>query len=204
MVWSVNKIAKMKTLVIDNIDSFVYNLVQYVGMLDGNPIVLQNTVGMDEVEDVIEKNAIEHIIISPGPKTPEDAGISNTIIKRFGPEIPILGICLGHQCIAHVFGAGIRQAKTLRHGKTSQIEHNGEGVLDGISNPLEAVRYHSLAVDDKTLPGCLEVTAKSLDDGEIMGLRHKSYEIYGLQFHPESILTREGMKIMENFLKVRP
>jgi anthranilate synthase/aminodeoxychorismate synthase-like glutamine amidotransferase len=193
----------MNVLVIDNIDSFVYNLVQYVGILKGNPIVLQNTAGMEEIEEVVEENSISHIIISPGPKTPIDAGISNDIIRKFGPEIPILGICLGHQCIGHVFGAGIRRARVLKHGKTSMIEHNGKGILEGISNPMEAVRYHSLVVDDETLPDCLEVTAKSIDDGEIMGLKHRDYDIYGLQFHPESILTNEGMRIMENFLETK-
>ncbi len=192
-----------KVLVIDNIDSFVYNLVQYVGMLGGNPIVFQNTSGIDEIENAIKENSISRIIISPGPKTPEDAGISNTVIKKISPEIPTLGVCLGHQCIGHVFGAKIRRAKTLKHGKTSLIEHNGKGILDGISNPLKVVRYHSLVVDDESLPECLEVTARSLDDNEIMGLKHKEFPVYGLQFHPESILTKEGMKIMKNFLEVK-
>jgi len=192
----------MNTLVIDNIDSFVYNLVQYVGMLGGNPIVFQNTAGIDEIEDAIEKDSIGHIIISPGPKTPRNAGISNIVIEKFGKRIPTLGICLGHQCIGYVFGAKIRRAKTLKHGKTSLIEHNRKDILKGISNPVEAVRYHSLVVDDKSLPDCLEVTAKSLDDNEIMGLKHKRYEIYGLQFHPESILTKDGIKIIENFLNI--
>ena len=189
----------MKTLVIDNIDSFVYNLVQYVGILGGNPIVVQNTMDLDRINEIIKKEKVTHIIISPGPRTPKDAGISNKIIEKF-KRIPTLGVCLGHQCIAHVFGGKIRRAKTLMHGKTSLIEHNGKGILNGIPNPLEAVRYHSLVVDDKTLPQCLEIIAKSLDDNEIMGLKHKKYEIYGLQFHPESILTREGIKIIENFL----
>ncbi|HDI73366.1 MAG TPA: aminodeoxychorismate/anthranilate synthase component II [Candidatus Altiarchaeales archaeon] len=189
----------MKTLVIDNIDSFVYNLVQYVGILGGNPIVVQNTMDLDRINEIIKKEEVTHIIISPGPRTPKDAGISNKIIEKF-KRIPTLGVCLGHQCIAHVFGGKIRRAKTLMHGKTSLIEHNGKGILNGIPNPLEAVRYHSLVVDDKTLPQCLEIIAKSLDDNEIMGLKHRKYEIYGLQFHPESILTREGIKIIENFL----
>ncbi|MEA3255425.1 MAG: aminodeoxychorismate/anthranilate synthase component II [Candidatus Altiarchaeota archaeon] len=192
-----------KVLVIDNIDSFVYNLVQYVGMLGGNPIVLQNTVGIDEVRENIKKDSISHIIISPGPKTPKDAGVSNQIIKEFSSEIPILGVCLGHQCIGHVYGAVIRQAKTLKHGKTSLIEHNGIDIFEGISNPLEATRYHSLVIDEETLPDCLKVTARSRDDNEIMGLKHKEYQVYGLQFHPESILTNEGMKIMENFLGLK-
>ncbi len=193
----------MKTLVIDNIDSFVYNLVQYIGILGGNPIVLQNNSELEEVERIIEEEGISHIIISPGPKRPEDAGISNSIIKEFGPEIPLLGVCLGHQCIAHVFGGKIRRAKTLMHGKTSRIEHNGAGILKGIQNPLIATRYHSLVVDEGSLPECLDITAKSLDDREIMGLQHKEFPIYGLQFHPESILTREGMRIMKNFLSLR-
>lgn len=191
-----------KVLVIDNIDSFVYNLVQYVGMLGGNPIVFQNTVGIDEVRENIKKDSISHIIISPGPKTPKDAGVSNQVIKEFGSEIPILGVCLGHQCIGYVFGGKIRQAKTLKHGKTSLIEHNGGGILRGIPNPIEATRYHSLVVDYETLPDCLEVTARSRDDNEIMGLKHKEYPIHGLQFHPESILTKEGINIIKNFLNI--
>ncbi len=196
------KIETCRVLVIDNIDSFVYNLVQYVGVLGGNPIVFCNTSDITEIEDAINENSITHIIISPGPKTPADAKISNTVIKKFGVEIPTLGICLGHQCIGYVFGAKIRQAKTLKHGKTSLIEHNGKDVLADISNPFEVVRYHSLAVDDKTLPDCLEVTARSQDDQEIMGLKHKEFPIHGLQFHPESILTKEGMKIIKNFLEL--
>lgn len=192
----------MKTLVIDNIDSFVYNLVQYVGILGGNPIVVQNTVDLNEIRKIIKEDSISHIIISPGPKTPKDAGVSNQIIKKFGSKIPTLGVCLGHQCIGYVFGGKIRQAKILKHGKTSLIQHNGEGILKGISNPIEATRYHSLVVDDETLPQCLEIIAKSLDDNEIMGLKHRKYEIYGLQFHPESILTREGIDIIRNFLSI--
>ncbi|MBU4129140.1 aminodeoxychorismate/anthranilate synthase component II [Patescibacteria group bacterium] len=190
-------------LVIDNIDSFVYNLVQYAGILGGNPIVVQNTAKVEEIEKAVKENSISHIIISPGPKTPKEAGISNQIIKKFGPKIPILGICLGHQCIGYVFGAKIRKAKILRHGKTSLIKHCGKGILKGIKNPLAAARYHSLVVARKNLPDCLEITAESLDDGEIMGLKHRDYEIYGLQFHPESILTKEGIKIVKNFLEIK-
>lgn len=197
------KIKRLKVLVIDNIDSFVYNLVQYVGMLGGNPIVFDNIADINEIRSIINKESITHIIISPGPKRPQDAGISNNIIKEFGVKIPTLGICLGHQCIGYAFGGNIRSARTLKHGKTSLIDHNGEGIFGGISNPLEATRYHSLVVDDKTLPDCLEVTAKSRDDGEIMGLKHKKFPVYGLQFHPESILTKEGIKIIENFLEVK-
>ncbi len=190
-------------LVIDNIDSFVYNLVQYVGILAGNPIVFQNTAGMNEIRKAIKEKSISHIIISPGPKTPKEAGISNQVIKEFGPKIPILGICLGHQCIGYVFGAKIRRAKILKHGKTSLISHNGKGILKGILNPIEATRYHSLVADERGLPDCLEIIARSLDDGEIMGLKHREYEIYGLQFHPESILTKEGMTIIKNFLEIK-
>jgi len=190
-------------LVIDNIDSFVYNLVQYVGVLGGKPIVFQNTAPMSKIREAVKENLISHIIISPGPKSPKETGISNLAIKEFGPKIPILGICLGHQCIGYVFGAKIRKAKTARHGKTSLIEHKGKGILKGISNPLEATRYHSLVVEEKNLPDCLEIIARSLDDREIMGLKHKVYEIYGLQFHPESILTKEGIKIIKNFLALK-
>ncbi len=188
-------------LVIDNIDSFVYNLVQYVGILGGNPIVFQNTARFTEIEKIIKDKKISHIIISPGPKRPEDAGISNRIIKKFGSKIPILGVCLGHQCIGYVFGAEIRNAKNLMHGKTSLIIHNGKDIFKGIRNPVEATRYHSLVVDE--IPECLEVTARSLDDNEIMALRHRKFPVYGVQFHPESILTKDGMKIIKNFLNIR-
>lgn len=192
-----------KVLVIDNIDSFVYNLVQYIGVLGYEPIVFQNTANIADVKKLIEEGSIGHIVISPGPKAPKDAGISNRIIKDFGKEIPILGVCLGHQCIGYVFGAEIRRAKTLRHGKTSLIKHTDRGILKGVANPLEAGRYHSLVVGERNLPKCLEVIAKSLDDGEIMGLKHRDYETYGLQFHPESILTNGGMKIIRNFLNIK-
>lgn len=188
----------MKVLVIDNIDSFVYNLVQYVGILRKNPLVVNNQVSLSEVEKKIKTHSISHIVISPGPKTPREAGMSNQIIKKFSQEIPTLGICLGHQCLAYSFGAKIRRAKKLKHGKTSLIEHDNEGIFQGIKNPLEATRYHSLVVD--FLPKCLEVTAKSIDDNEIMGIKHRKFPIYGLQFHPESILTNEGMRIIKNFL----
>jgi anthranilate synthase/aminodeoxychorismate synthase-like glutamine amidotransferase len=192
-----------RTLVIDNIDSFVYNLVQYVGVLGASPIVLQNDTPYGEVKKIIAKERITHIIISPGPKTPKEAGISNKIIKEYGPKIPTLGVCLGHQCIGFVFGGTIRRAKELRHGKTSLIEHTGMNIFKDISNPFEATRYHSLIIDEKTLPDCLEVSARSLDDKEIMGVNHKKFPIYGVQFHPESILTKEGMSIVKNFLELR-
>jgi len=192
-----------RVLMIDNIDSFVYNLVQYVGVLGGNPIVLQNTTDAKEVDKIIAKEKITHIIISPGPKTPKEAGISNKIIKEYGPKIPTLGVCLGHQCIGQVFGGTIQRAKELRHGKTSLIEHNRMNIFKGICNPFEATRYHSLIIDEKTLPDCLEISARSLNDNEIMGVNHKKFPIYGVQFHPESILTKEGMAIVKNFLELR-
>ncbi|MFH1402635.1 MAG: aminodeoxychorismate/anthranilate synthase component II [Candidatus Altiarchaeota archaeon] len=186
----------MRTLVIDNIDSFVYNLVQYVGVQGGEPVVLDNRTSKDEVDDAVA--GVDRIIISPGPKRPEDAGISNYVIQEYGPDIPLLGVCLGHQCIGHVFGAEVRHAKTLMHGKTSRIMHDGSVLFEGVGNPFEATRYHSLVVDG--LPDCLVKTADSMDDGEIMGLRHRDYPVYGVQFHPESIMTAEGMRIIENFL----
>lgn len=192
-----------KVLVIDNIDSFVYNLVQCVGIMGGNPVVFQNTAKMAEIRKLLKEDSISHIIISPGPKSPKTAGISNCLIKEFGAKIPILGICLGHQCLGYVFGAEIRRAKTLKHGKTSLIKHNGQEILKEIPNPIEAARYHSLVVDKKNLPGCLKIIAESLDDKEIMGLKHRDYEIYGLQFHPESILTKGGINIIKNFLSIK-
>jgi anthranilate synthase/aminodeoxychorismate synthase-like glutamine amidotransferase len=192
-----------KVLVIDNIDSFVYNLVQYAGVLGADPIVLQNDIHYEEVKKVVAKEKITHIIISPGPKTPKEAGVSNKVIKEYGSKIPTLGVCLGHQCIGYVFGGTIQRAKELRHGKTSLIEHNGMNIFKNIGNPFEATRYHSLIIDEKTLPDCLEISARSLDDKEIMGVNHKKFPIYGVQFHPESILTKEGISIIKNFLELR-
>jgi len=189
----------MKTLVIDNIDSFVYNLVQYVGMRGGNPIVLKNTASAGEVDAAVA-SGIDRIIISPGPKAPKDAGISNYVIREYGLKIPTLGVCLGHQCIGYVFGGKVGHAKKQMHGKVSLIEHDRQGLLSGLRSPFEAVRYHSLAVLDDGLPAVLKVTARAVDDGEIMALRHEKYPIYGVQFHPESLLTKDGMKIIENFL----
>jgi anthranilate synthase/aminodeoxychorismate synthase-like glutamine amidotransferase len=193
----------MNTLIVDNIDSFTYNLVQYVGMLGGNPTVVENTGSLKDVKKIIKEKKIDRIIISPGPKRPEDAGVSNDVIREFGPSIPILGVCLGHQCIGSVFGARIRRAKTLLHGKVSEIRHDGKGVFAGIANPLKATRYHSLVVSEEGLPECLIVTARSIGDGEIMGIRHRTYPIEGLQFHPESILTEDGLAIIGNFLGAR-
>ena len=189
-----------KILVIDNIDSFVYNLVQYIGEFGVSPLVFQNDVSFDKIKKTIDNENIRGIVISPGPKTPKDAGVSNKVIKEFGGKLPIMGVCLGHQCIGYVFNAKIRGANTLKHGKVSLIKHDGKGVLLGIPSPFKATRYHSLVIED--LPECLEITARSLDDHEIMGVQHKEYPIYGVQFHPESILTVDGKKIVENFLNI--
>ncbi|MGB7531580.1 MAG: aminodeoxychorismate/anthranilate synthase component II [Halobacteriota archaeon] len=203
----------MNVLIVDNIDSFVYNIVQYVGMLGAEPIVVQNNVNLDRIERIVREGEIEHIIISPGPKTPRDAGVTNELIRGFCRETEtkkILGVCLGHQCIGYVFGARIRNAREIRHGKVSLVTHNGENVLKGLKNPLSVVRYHSLVIDDGngngngngtgSLPDCLEVTARSLDDNEIMAIRHKNLDVYGVQFHPESILTEDGLKLIRNFV----
>ncbi len=192
----------MTTLVIDNIDSFVYNLVQYVGILGEEPIVFQNTVDIKTIGKCIKEKNISHIIISPGPKRPENAGVSNEVIKKFGGKIPILGVCLGHQCVGYVFGGRIRNASMLRHGKTSLILHNNNPLFKKMKNPFEATRYHSLVVDSENTPDCLETLAESIDDHEIMALKHKEFPIYGVQFHPESILTKNGIQIIKNFLEI--
>ena len=194
----------MNILVVDNIDSFVYNIVQYVGMLGAEPIVVQNTVDFGYIDKIVREREIEHIIISPGPKTPRDAGVTNEVITRFCTTKKILGVCLGHQCIGYVFGAGIRNAREIRHGKVSFIEHNGAGVLKGLKNPLSVVRYHSLVIDGgnnhEKVPDCLEITARSVDDHEIMAAQHRDHAVFGVQFHPESILTEDGLKLIRNFM----
>ncbi|MFH0861433.1 MAG: aminodeoxychorismate/anthranilate synthase component II [Candidatus Altiarchaeota archaeon] len=190
----------MRTLVVDNIDSFTYNLVQYVGILGGNPSVIMNSASEDDLDRAASD--ADRMIISPGPKRPQDAGVSNYAIREYGPSIPTLGVCLGHQCIAYVFGGRVGHAKRQMHGKTSRIEHDGAGVLRGLPNPFEATRYHSLAVFDEGLPNELRVTARTQDDDrEIMALEHVKYPVFGVQFHPESILTRDGMRIIGNFLE---
>jgi anthranilate synthase component 2 len=190
----------MKILIMDNFDSFVYNLAQYVGQLGAEPMVYRNNqVTLREAEQL----SPDRIILSPGPGRPDDRkyfGICLDIIKKISPRVPTLGVCLGHQGIAYAFGGSIVPAKKLMHGKTSLIEHQSDGLFKGIENPLRATRYHSLVCGRKSFPKCLEETATSTDDGEIMGLRHREYPIYGVQFHPESILTSEGLKIMRNFL----
>ncbi len=183
-------------LVIDNYDSFTYNLCQYLGELGAGVAVYRN----DELElGRIPEVAPDRIVISPGPGTPSDAGLSIEIIRRFADNVPILGVCLGHQAIGEAFGGVVRRADHLMHGKTSWIRHEGSGILAGLDNPFEATRYHSLVVERETLPDCLEVTAWT-DDGTIMGLRHRQFAVYGVQFHPESIMTPEGKKLLGNFL----
>ncbi len=198
----------MNVLIVDNIDSFVYNIVQYVGMLGAEPIVVQNNVNHGHIERIVREKEIEHVIVSPGPKTPRDAGVTNEVIRRFCSDKKILGVCLGHQCICYVFGAEIRNTREIRHGKVSLVTHNGENVLKGLKNPLSVVRYHSLVIDDgngnggvgESFPDCLEVTARNLDDKEIMAIRHRNYDVFGVQFHPESILTEDGLKLIRNFV----
>ncbi len=183
-------------LVIDNYDSFTYNLVQYLGELGSKLEVYRN----DKISiEGISKMSPDKIVISPGPGEPRNAGISEAVIMEFGKKTPILGVCLGHQAIGEVFGGKIVGAKSLMHGKTSAIYHDGTGVFRDIPNPFEATRYHSLLVDRGSFPGVLSITAHTKDD-EIMGLKHKEYPIYGVQFHPESILTSEGKNILKNFL----
>ncbi|MBW7897301.1 Aminodeoxychorismate/anthranilate synthase component 2 [Candidatus Brocadiaceae bacterium B188] len=183
-------------LIIDNYDSFTYNLVQQIGAFGAKMEVFRNDkVSLDEIEG----KKPDHIIISPGPCTPKEAGISNDIIKHFTGKIPILGVCLGHQCIAYSYGAEVIRARRLMHGKTSMIKHDGKTIYKGLSNPFEATRYHSLIVKEDTLPDCIEVTARA-DDDEVMGIRHKEYPLEGVQFHPESFLTAEGPKLLKNFL----
>jgi anthranilate synthase/aminodeoxychorismate synthase-like glutamine amidotransferase len=185
-------------LVIDNYDSFTYNLVQYLGELGADMKVFRNDkITTQEIRDLRP----ERILISPGPGYPKDAGISIPVIKEFAGKLPILGVCLGHQAIGEAFGGKIVQAKNIMHGKTSDIFHDNTGVFKGLSNPFKATRYHSLLIDRASLPAELEVTAWTKEE-EIMGVRHKQYKIEGVQFHPESILTTEGKKLLKNFLEM--
>ena len=191
----------MKVLILDNYDSFVYNLAQYVGEIADEVIVKRN----NEVNlPTVQKLSPDKIIISPGPGTPADTryfGVCTEVLRKVSTQTPTLGVCLGHQGIVHAFGGKIVKAKRLRHGKTSPIKHDGKGVFRGLENPFEATRYHSLIADRRTLPDSLEVTARSKDDQEIMGVRHRVFPIEGVQFHPESILTVHGHRIIENFLE---
>ena len=185
-----------RVLVIDNYDSFVYNLVQYLGELGADPVVYRNdALTVDQARAL----APAGVVISPGPGRPQDAGISNAVVEQLGGEVPLLGVCLGHQCIGEVFGGQVVRAPAVMHGKTSLIRHRGQGVLRGLPDPFEATRYHSLVVDRDSVPDALEVTAEA-DDGTVMGLRHRSLAVEGVQFHPESILTVAGRAILTNFL----
>jgi anthranilate synthase component 2 len=190
----------MKVLIIDNYDSFVYNLAQYVGELGAEPLVYRN-------DQLTLKKALklkpDRVIISPGPGTPSQPryfGVCSQIIRHLSPKVPTLGVCLGHQGIIWTFGGKIVRAGRVMHGKTSLVWHDGKGIFKGVENPIQATRYHSLVAERASLPRCLTVTAVSLDDGEIMGVRHVEYPIEGVQFHPESILTRCGKQIVKNFL----
>ncbi|HEX7722545.1 MAG TPA: aminodeoxychorismate/anthranilate synthase component II [Pyrinomonadaceae bacterium] len=186
-------------LVIDNYDSFTYNLVQYLGELGEQIEVRRNDeTSIDEIESKLRP---ERIVVSPGPGTPEDAGISMEVIKRFGGRVPVLGVCLGHQSIGQVFGGRVLRAPKLCHGKSSQVQHDGKSIFAGVDQNFSAGRYHSLIVEDSSLPDCLEVSART-EDGIIMGLRHRTMKIEGVQFHPESIMTTEGKKLLANFLRL--
>lgn len=191
-----------KILVIDNYDSFVYNLAQLLGKLGTSPSVIRN----DKITIAeIGKMCPDGIVISPGPGHPADKksfGVCGEVITVLGPSIPILGVCLGHQGIAHVYGGKVINAKKVMHGKTSSIEYFDDSLFDELQNPFVATRYHSLVADPMSIPPCLEITATSLDDGEIMGLKHRNYPIHGVQFHPESVLTKDGSKILLNFISL--
>jgi anthranilate synthase component II len=185
-----------RVLVIDNYDSFVYNLVQYLGELGADPVVHRHDdLSVRAVGDL----APDAILVSPGPGRPDDAGVSNAVIEEFAGVTPILGVCLGHQCIGQVFGGTVVRAPTVVHGKTSLVHHRGQGVLAGLPQPFEATRYHSLVVERETMPDVLEVTAET-EDGVVMALRHREVDVEGVQFHPESILTTAGKQLMANFL----
>ena len=193
----------MKVLVIDNYDSFVYNLVQYIGELGGEPIVYRND--QIDLEQAMRLDP-QRIVISPGPGTPEDPhyfGVCSAILQKMSCKIPTLGVCLGSQGIVSVFGGKVVRANRLMHGKTSVIKHDGKGVFEGVKNPFTGTRYHSLVGEKSSIPLCIEVSAESSDDGEVMGVRHRTYPITGLQFHPESILCEDGKKMIKNFLDGR-
>ncbi len=185
-------------LVIDNYDSFTYNLVQYLGEMKVALEVRRNDqISLDQIRELNP----DRILVSPGPCSPRESGLSNDIIQTFGPTVPLFGVCLGHQCIGHSFGAQVVVNYRIMHGKTSPIKHNGRDLFKGMANPFAATRYHSLVIKRDTLPDCLEITAET-EEGEIMGVRHKSHPIWGVQFHPESILTENGRQILRNFLSL--
>jgi len=185
-------------LVIDNYDSFTYNLVQYLGEMGVELAVRRND--QISIEQVRAFNP-DRILISPGPRSPREAGLSNDVIREFGPRVPILGVCLGHQCIGHTFGGEVIVNYRMMHGKTSPIKHNGKDLFKGMPNPFAATRYHSLVIRRENFPSCLDITAQT-EEGEIMGVRHREFPVWGVQFHPESILTEHGRKILENFLSL--
>ena len=185
-------------LMIDNYDSFTYNLFQYLSELGAGVTVVRND---KTTVAEIEASAPKGIVISPGPSTPEHAGISNDVVRHFAGRVPVLGVCLGHQCIGHVYGGKVGYAGEIMHGKLSLVHHDGKGVLEGLPNPFEAIRYHSLAIEPDTVPACLEVTART-DKGVIMGVRHREHQVEGIQFHPESIMTHVGKDILSNFLRI--
>ncbi len=186
-----------KILMIDNYDSFTYNLVQLLGRLGADLLVLRND--RTTLEDV-ERLGPAGIVVSPGPRAPRDAGLSRDIIREFGPRVPVLGVCLGHQCIGEVYGGRVDRAPYVMHGKTSPVYHDRRGVFAGIPSPMEAARYHSLAILEDGFPSCLEVSART-GDGMIMGVRHREYPVEGIQFHPESFMTPEGLFLLRNFLE---
>lgn len=189
---------------LDNYDSFTYNLVQRIGEIDAEIEIIVKRNDQTTLEEIADL-APERIIISPGPCTPAEAGLSCDVIRRFGPEVPLMGVCLGHQSLAEVFGAKVVRADRLMHGKTSEISHSGQGIFAGLPDPFTATRYHSLIVPRETVPDCLEITAWVEDDGhgyEIMGLQHKDHPVHGVQFHPESFLTEKGFDLIRNFLSV--
>jgi para-aminobenzoate synthetase component 2 len=192
-------ICSFMVLVIDNYDSFTYNLVQYLGEMKVEMEIHRND--QVSIEQIRALNP-ERILISPGPCSPRESGLSNEIIRSFSSKIPTLGVCLGHQCIGHVFGGNVVVNYRMMHGKTSLVRHNGKDLFEGMPNPFAATRYHSLVIQRDSLPDCLEVTADT-EEGEIMGVRHKDLPIWGVQFHPESILTDSGRKILQNFLKLK-
>ena len=195
----------MNVLMIDNYDSFTFNIVQYLGELGAKVEVIRNDA--ETIEQLAQRD-FSHLVISPGPCSPNEAGVSMAAIEHFAGQVPILGVCLGHQAIGQVFGGRVVRAPRVMHGKTSLVDHTDSGVFDGLDNPLEVTRYHSLIVDRDTLPECLEITAVTAADditpGLIMGLRHRTLDIEGVQFHPESILSRQGHELLGNFLKRRP
>jgi anthranilate synthase component 2 len=192
----------MKILVIDNYDSFVYNIAQILGELGAEPVVVRNDkITLEQVKEMKP----DGIVISPGPGHPADRkyfGVCTEVIRELGPKTPILGVCLGHQGIVHAFGGKVINAKKVRHGKTSPIEYTKDRLFENVANPFRATRYHSLVAEQDSIPECLEVTAKALDDGEIMGIKHKQYPIEGVQFHPESVLTGEGRRMLQNFISM--